>query len=135
MNKFVRSVLVSSGAVVGLASFSNAQQFTLNDGNSSARFNTNTAAGQDQWTVNDMNHMNQQWFWIRAGTDTRENSLNTLVQQSVATVDTNAFSDNRVDTLSVLYRDGNNRYSVEANFTIRGGSGTSFAHAEPVRVR
>jgi uncharacterized protein (TIGR03382 family) len=126
MNRIVRSVLVCSGAMLGIASLSAAQQFTLSDGNSSARFNTNTAAGQDQWVVNGLNHMNQQWFWIRAGTDTRENSLNTLVQQSVATVDTNAFSDNRVDTLSVLYRDTNNRFSVEANFTIRGGGGTSF---------
>src|SRR5215470_7904647 len=110
-------------AVLGAAGLCSAQQFTLTDGNATARFNTNTSAGQDQWTINGTNHMNQQWFWIRAGTDTRENALNTLVQQMAQSTDTNGFSDTHPDTLAVLYRDANNRFSVETNFTLRGGAG------------
>lgn len=121
----MRRFAPAAAAVLCAAGLASAQQFTLNDGNSSARFNTNTAAGQDQWMVNGTNQMNQQWFWIRAGTDTRENALNTLVQQMTQTTDTNPFSDNRVDTLAVLYRDANNRFSVETNFTLRGGNGAN----------
>jgi len=121
----MRRFAPAAAAVLCAAGLASAQQFTLNDGNASARFNTNTAAGQDQWNINGTNQMNQQWFWIRAGTDTRENALNTLVQQMVQSTDTNPFSDNRVDTLAVLYRDANNRFSVETNFTLRGGNGAN----------
>jgi hypothetical protein len=131
--KYLFAPVVAALCIPGLAS---AQQFVLGDGNATARFNTNTAAGQDQWTIANVNQMTQQAFWVRAGTDTRENPLSSLVQVMAQATDTNTFSDNRNDNLAVLYRDANNRYTVETNFTLRGGTGTQIFSdlAETLRI-
>lgn len=113
-------------AVAGAAMFSasaQAQVVTLFDGNAEARFDPDTQAGQDRWLVNGTNHMFQQWFWIRAGNDQFERSIDSLVKIAQQVTDTNTIEDPRPDTLSLGYREpGAARYEVYGTFTLRGGA-------------
>jgi hypothetical protein len=114
-----RLALMSMFAVVAAGSTASAQ-LVLQDGNSSADFSLNTQAGQHSWVVDGVNHMYQQWFWYRAGSDQFERSLDSLAIVGVQVTDTNPFVDPRPDTLDALYRDP--RFDTELNVSLRGGT-------------
>lgn len=117
------SRLAAFAGVVVCAASLNAQVVTLYDGNAEARFDPDTQAGQDRWLVNGVNHMFQQWFWIRAGNDPFERSIDSLVKFTQQVTDTNTVEDPRPDTLSLGYREpGAARYEVYGTFTLRGGA-------------
>jgi hypothetical protein len=120
MKKIAWSLVAVSGL---LASVANAQIVTLEDGNSLTRFDPDTADGQFAWEVSGVNHMFQQWFWLRAGADTAERDLSTLVKIAQTVTDTNPLEDPRPDTLNLGYREpGAARYEVFGTFTLRGGA-------------
>lgn len=123
MTKFCMSLIAASGLLTAV-NFANAQIVLLEDGNSLTRFDPDSAAGQSEWRVNGINHMFQQWFWIRAGGDTSERDLSTLVKFAQQVTDTNTAEDPRPDTLSLGYREPGltPRYRVDSTFALRGGA-------------
>jgi len=63
----------------GLATtVSQAQIVNLLSGNSSVTINTGSQAGMNNWTVDNQNQLNQQWFWYRIGSTGPEASINTI---------------------------------------------------------
>ncbi len=121
---FVMSVAAAS--VLATVAGASAQIVNLSDRNSLARFDVGTQAGQDTWLVDGVDHMYQQWFWVRAGGDQFERSLDTLAPLGLQVTDTNFFSDPAPDTLAAAWREpGLARYDVELNVTLRGASGGS----------
>jgi len=118
MTKFALSLIVAAG----FASASQGQIVTLADRNSTTIFDPDSSSGQSDWLVNGIDHMYQQWFWIRAGNDPAERDLSSLVKIAQTVTDTNPLVDNRPDTLNLGYREpGAARYEVEATFQLRGG--------------
>lgn len=94
--------------------------YTLTDDNSTAVINP-ASTGMVDWTVDGVDHLNQQWFWYRVG-DTAEASIDTLALIVGGTTDTNFDGDD--DTLYLRYGNDQNatQYTVEVRFTLDGGS-------------
>ncbi len=100
-------------------------QLQLFDRNSSVTIVPNSQAGMNQWLVDGVSVLNQQWFWFRVGTSGGQSSLDTLPLQYVLS-DTNPFTDPRLDTFSALYTGAG--FTIEVKFTLDGsvpGSGTA----------
>lgn len=116
----VRSLV--AGSLLALASAAQAMPFTLVDRNSTALFETQEQAGQYAWFVDGVNHLSKQWFWYRAGSMSREMSIDTLQQVGAYVTDTNPFTDSRGDTLAVLYMDQAQSFQVELGLRLRGGA-------------
>ncbi len=115
--------LVLGAGIAWSATAANAQVVNLFDGNASTVIDPDSQAGQSDWLVNGIDHMFQQWFWIRAGGDASERSINTLVKFTQQVTDTNTVEDPRPDTLSLGYVEpGAARYQVFGTFTLRGGA-------------
>ena len=99
---------------------------TLQDGNSLVHFDTNPAntgnrIGMDQWTVNGVNHLFNQWFWYRVGSGGPENRINTLPQTFRQTFDLNA--NGQDDALTIQYNNGS--IFMETKFSLQGGTALS----------
>jgi hypothetical protein len=60
------AAMVASAALF-LPGKGEAQIITLNDGGSSATVNLNSSAGMNNWSVNNQDQLNQQWFWYAIG--------------------------------------------------------------------
>jgi len=119
--KWARLAALAGAAV--FAASANAQIVSLFDGNAEAVFDPDSQSGHRDWFVNGTDHMFQQWFWIRAGNDPAERSIDSLVKFTQQVTDTNTVEDPRPDTLSVGYREpGAARYEVYGTFTLRGGA-------------
>lgn len=116
----------AAGSALMLASAASGQIVVLEDGNASTTIDPDVVGGQmgqTNWTVNGVNHMFEQWFWIRAGNDTAERPISSLVKFAQQTSDTNFAEDPRHDTLSLGYVEpGAARYQVFGTFTLRGGA-------------
>ena len=118
-------------ALAGLAAAPAMAQhsFVLEDANSLVHFNTDpaflgTRIGMDEWRVDGVNHMFNQWFWFRVG-NTAEQRINALPRTFFGTFNTNA--DPRPDTFTVQYTVANS-FQIESSFRLTGGnlgSGTS----------
>lgn len=98
------------------------QSFTIEDGNSLVHFNTDPAfagprIGMDEWRVDGVNHMFNQWFWFRVG-NTPEQRINSLPRTFAGIFNTNA--DPRPDTLTLIYR--NAQFEMETGFKVTGGN-------------
>lgn len=114
---------LAAGLLLSAAAVSNAQIVLLEDGNASTLIDPDSQAGQFDWNVNGVDHMFQQWFWIRAGNDPAERSIDSLTKFTQQVTDTNFIEDPRPDTLSVGYVEpGAGRYQVFGTFTLRGGA-------------
>ncbi len=121
-----RALLVAGMVMVAGASAS-AGIFTLQDGNSVARFDTNSLSpgsrvGMDRWFVDGVNHMYSQWFWFRTNGDTQERRINSLPQIAAGTSDTNF---NGLDETLYLNYGNMNDYTIETTFALQGGSAGS----------
>jgi len=77
------AVLAVSG-VLFLPASGVAQVYTMTDGGSSATVNVNSSAGMSDWTVNNQNQLNQQWFWYRTDNGIAQ-PINTISAASVQT--------------------------------------------------
>lgn len=113
----------------------NATIVTLADQNASTTLDTGSQAGMNNWTVDGVNQLFQQWFWYRVGTNGPEHSLDTLTQAGLQASDTNPFTDPRNDSLSGLWTGTN--FNVEINWSLRGGTPGSFSSdiSEDITIR
>src|ERR1051326_7833451 len=75
--------------IQGLGLSSEAQIVTLVNNNSLAQINTASQAGMFRWTIDNQNVLNQQWFWYRAASQTREFSIDTISAPSITTPNAN----------------------------------------------
>ncbi len=125
-----------AAAVLGLcSSVSQAAVVTLSQDNSSATFHTEAAdggtLGLNNWTVDGTNHMWQQWFWHRTGSQTREwpvDGTGPLAHVSTTSLDLDG--DAADDFLIAKYRDGETSitpetFSIEMRYLLTGGSAGS----------
>jgi MYXO-CTERM domain-containing protein len=128
--------LALAAAVLGVVSSASiADVVTLSNGNSSATFKTTFVGpgelGLNNWTVDGTNHMWQQWFWYRTGSQTREWAIDgsgPLGHVSSTALDTDG--DTSDDFLIARYRDVETTttpetFSVEMRYLLTGGSAGS----------
>jgi hypothetical protein len=133
---FVRRLFMVGGLLAG-ASAVQAMPLFLGDNNATALIDTQTQAGQFNWMVDGVNHLNKQWFWYRTDAMPQEMSIDTLTQIGAITTDTNPFVDARPDTLDVLYSDPAQRFHIEVGLHLRGGLANSGKSdlAEQISIR
>jgi len=114
-------------AAVGLVACAGAAAapIVLENGNSWARFWTDSQLGNDIWVVDDWNYLRQQWFWYRIDNPTvpagAERSLETLdAAPSVYVTDTDG--DGLNDNLRLRYTGADEGLAVEINYNLLGGT-------------
>jgi len=109
-----------------------AQNFKLQDKNSVSEFDIGTQAGMFSWAVDDVDHLTQQWFWLRVGDVGPEQSLDTLTLDDARAIDTNMSGFD--DTLYTRFLGQGfmieNRYGLAGGFP---GSGKS-VYGEQITV-
>jgi len=113
------------GIVAGLAicavvagSAGGAEIIELVDHNSTARIDPWSDEGMYAWSVDGVNHMFQQWFWIRYGRMGFEMPVNDLDRDPLMRVlDTNFYEGN--DTLMIQYAGAT--VTVELKYVLTGG--------------
>lgn len=102
---------------VGSAAMAAPAVFQLTDGNSSVDVNASTQAGVNNWSVDGVDHLNQQWFWFRVGNNA-EQSIDTLslLNTQLADADNDGGGDDKV----TLTYEGTG-FEIEVSFTLKGG--------------
>jgi hypothetical protein len=108
------AVVTPSQAVTGVL---------LIDGNSKAWVDVNSSAGMYQWTVDGINHLNQQWFWYRAGGGP---------QAPINSISSAAWYQTAPNKLNTTY--ANNSFSVEINYTLTGGGAGAADIDEGIKI-
>jgi hypothetical protein len=116
-NRRASAVWLALFALAFQISHSEAQTYTLSDGNSTVTLNPTTQAGMNSWAVDGQNQLNQQWFWYRIG--------NSGPQYSIDTISTPAVSMIGTSTLNVNYT--NAQFSLNTVFQLSGGAAGSGA--------
>jgi hypothetical protein len=58
---------LGAGGLCGIVSQGYSQVYTLSDLNSSAKVNVGNQSGMFNWSVDNINVLNQQWFWLGIG--------------------------------------------------------------------
>jgi len=93
-----------------------AQVVTLNNGNSSASVDLTVGnhGGMNNWTVDLVNQLSQQWFWYRVGN---------TAQATIDTVGNLSFTTPNPNVLFSTYH--NTQFSIEVDYTLTGGSAGS----------
>jgi hypothetical protein len=128
-------------SILGAAHLSSASPITLSAGNSSVAINYNSDPsnndGMYNWTVDNTNQLNQQWFWYRVGSSGLRSELNTLVgpPSPPTTYDTNG--DGKPDWVKITYADStNSSVQVSLTYSLTGGQTGSGASdmAETIKV-
>lgn len=133
--------LAAAGLLAGLlAAPAGAVTYTLGDGNSEVAVDFDGGyadrSGVLDWYVDDVNHLYEQWFWVRLGD--REVRIEELGTYAVVTSDTNPFDDERDDTLVVRFGGAqfDSPLQVDLKLSLQGGnpnSGTADL-AEQIRL-
>lgn len=108
--KNIRLVALTFAAAVLTSVTTSPAGVPLTDGNSTAWVDVNSPAGMYQWTVDGINHLNQQWFWYRAGSGP---------QLPINTISPAVWSQSAPNKLITTY--ANTIFSVEINYTLTGG--------------
>ena len=106
--------------LVGAISVSHADVVLIDD-NSRAVFDLTSSDGMKDWTVDGVDHMQQQWFWYRIGATGGESSIDTLTLDFSLTSNTN--QDPNDDTLFVSYV--GTGLKIETTYVLRGGTAGS----------
>lgn len=119
----------------------NAGTLTIEDGNSTAIINTQGGqediAGMHTWQVDGQDVLALQWFWVRVIGDNNEVSIDKLALLDEGTIDANAiFGDTRDEKAVTVYMDQQQRYTIEVEYELTGGSaGSGTAQiAELIRI-
>ncbi len=124
MNRGAQMLVAALGAVavLGAASRGYSQQlsefYTLTDQNSSASVNVDGQAGMFNWTVDGVNVLNQQWFWI---------GISNAAPISLDQISAASVSQPTANLLDTAYSSGS-QYSVGVEYLLSGstpGSGSS----------
>jgi hypothetical protein len=111
---FIGKTIFLAGVVATVVALqAQAQTVTLNNGNSSASIDLTSGdhTGMNNWTVDGINQLAQQWFWYRIGGATN---------QTIDTVGNLNFSTPNPNVLFSTYH--NNQFSVEVDYTLTGGA-------------
>jgi len=116
------AALLAGVAALASAPAAHAGLFSLSDGNSRAEFNTGSQEGMYNWTVDGVDHMHQQWFWIRVGEMNHELSLDTMSIETEGLTDTDF--NGQAETLFVRYL--GEGFNVELRFSLDGGLNGSY---------
>jgi hypothetical protein len=103
---------------VGMVDESNAQTFTLNNGNSVLQINASSLAGMTSYTVDGVSQAAQQWFYYRIGNSGSEKPIETI------SLGTPSFA-NPSDARSLDLTYSNSLYSARVVYQLTGGSAGS----------
>lgn len=125
---------VACAAVVALVMLSapaGAAIYTMTDANSTAVVDS-SGSGMYDWTVDNVQHLNRQWFWYRVGATGPESNLGTLPLGAGGMSDTNFDGNN--ETLYLRYLAP--QFKAELTFVLTGGSAGSGASdiAEAIKI-
>ena len=125
-------LMVIAGATPASAEFINPSVITLSDRNSSAQIDLGDQRGMYNWTIDGVNHLNQQWFWYRVGNTGGEQPINAL------TLDSYSLSE-AGNSLDVTYTGAaaGTTFAVDVNYLLTGGAvGSRWSDiAETIRIR
>src|SRR5215467_8123724 len=110
---FLLSALTVSTVLI--VSEARAQTYGITNGNSFALIDANHQAGMNNWTVDGVNQLYQQWFWYRIGTHGGESSIDTLSAPTV--------SSSGPGLLSTTY--ASSKLSVQVDYALHGGAAGS----------
>jgi hypothetical protein len=88
---------------------------TLTDGNSVVIIDPTSQQGMNNWSVNGINQLSQQWFWYRVGSAGPEQSIDTI---GVANV---SYSPSVPNVGTVTYT-SSGQFSVATTYTLTGGT-------------
>ena len=88
---------------------------TVTHGNSSVTVDPLSQAGMNNWTVDGVNQMYQQWFWYRIGATGPESAINTISAPTVATA-----AGRQIETMY-----SNATLSVDVLYSLTGGTAGS----------
>jgi len=108
-----------SGVFLFAVCNSKAQEFTLNNGNSTVIVNPECDYGMSGWNVDSVPQLYRQWFWYRTGSTDGEKTINQLNLVSV--------QQTGPSTLTTLYRKPG-QFTIEISYTLLGGAaGTGYS--------
>jgi hypothetical protein len=92
------------------------ETITLTDLNSVAHFDLGTGGlGMDSWSVSGVNQLKEQSFWYRVGNTEAPQRINSLTPTAAELDGLNHFS--------VTYSDPGQRFQIDLEYTLTGGSG------------
>jgi hypothetical protein len=120
MRKQMKRFLIGGLACAAIsmaASPTQAAPIVLTDHNSSVTIDPDSEMGMRDWVVEGVDHLFQQWFWYRIGTNP-EAPINTL--SAAMTISGNTNFDPGLDTATVRYEDS--QLIIEVKYSLLGGS-------------
>lgn len=107
-------------ACVLAPAMANAALFTLSDKNSTFGGDLGSITGANSWTVDGVNQLAQQWFWVQTAVGSPQDLSTITTSPVVTTLGTKQ--------LTALYNSGVSQYGVQVSYTLTGqtlGSGKS----------
>jgi hypothetical protein len=122
----VARLLISFAVVIAFTLSSEAATIRLENGNSVAQFRTENEPafpGLHEWSVDNVNHVFQQWFYYRVGDAGGEATINSLTHQSSTAFDLTG--DGRNDFLRSSYADPAGRFTIAVSYLLTGGTAGS----------
>jgi hypothetical protein len=128
------SAIVAGAIALAVAAASPASAaVVLSDGNSTATLSLDNQAGMSAWVVDGIDHMYQQWFWYRLGTDTQEYSIDTLTSKGVITSDIDGSGQD--ETVVANYSGAG--FDLQLRYVLTGGMANSGASdiSEVIRIQ
>lgn len=96
----------------------------LTDQNSSVMINPSSSAGLENWTVDGVNQLNQEWFWYNVGSSGGQSSIDSLGLTNTALFDTTGGPNN--DTAELSYGSAGG-LQVTVTYSLSGGKTGSHA--------
>jgi len=119
LGKKLRGSIAPLALLLSAATLTQAQIYTLNDGNSSVQINTASSAGMFSWTVNGGQQLQQQWFWFRIGNSGGQSDLSQITTTPYIT---EAFGLGGRQ-LTALY--SNSTLGIQISYSLSGGTSLS----------
>ncbi len=93
----------------------------LQDNNSTAYIDTDGGTGMTSWVVDGVDHLSQQWFWYRVGNAAEAPLANGGNLILVGEIASNGDFDVGNEHMVALYRDVDNRFTIQVTFDLNGG--------------
>jgi len=120
MKTFLKAIMISVLMVFLLGGMTTAHAaiWTIEDDNSTAQIDTGYPGGMFSWEVNQVNHLEEQWFWYRVGNTGPEASIDTLNPLLAGITDTNFDGD--YETLYLKY--AGTGFELEVSYSLDGGA-------------
>lgn len=131
----VCAALICAALVCGLTTTASASVFTLSDENSVIGVDSMSQRGMFSWQVNGVEQLVKQWFWFRAGSQSAEQSIDSLNLVFEQAQDSNGSGG--PERLVLLYSDPNQRFEIGVDLLLVGGTvgSPSATVVESLRIR